>query len=301
MAKSLGQIHTVNHSVVLNDDEEGTLWQLEMSQPLTQQLGHMVRSGNSFKCVGIDISIDPTVVPLIQGAGAVSGVLRYYNPTKGRVMAWKAGFDAIKRAMKIQGISTARNNQYDFRVPLKSRNFYENGSGFVNVACMLNDSDTELVLGVASPPILGYSNNKSLFDVHNQAIVPSADATTEFYSGLGLMFNQEEGSPADYVSNEATFWNGQKNSASLEMEEIHFQLAYDADESTLTYSFRPDPALYIAVMCGLFEFELLETTGEAIKQLNFDFHIAGWKTLLSKPKSKRSRRGRKSRSRRRRK
>ena len=205
-------------------------------------------------------------------------------------MAWKAGFDAVKRAMKIQGISTARNNQYDFRVPLKSRIFYNNLGDFVNVACMLNGSDDELVLGHAANGVIGYSNNASLFDVHNQSIVPSADATTDFQSGFGLMFNQEDGSRADYVSNEATFWNGQKNSASLEMEEIHFQLAYDADESTLTYQFRPDPALYIAVMCGLFEFELLETTGDAIKKLNFDFHIAGWKSLLSKPKRRTTRR-----------
>jgi len=237
MAKSLGQIHTVNHTVTINDDEEGSLWHLEMSQPLTQQLGHMVRSGNSYKCVGIDISIDPNTSPIIvQGYGAVSGVLRYYNPTKGRVMAWKAGYEAVRRAMRIQGISTRQNNQYDFRVPLKSRILYRNPSDFVNVACQLNDSDTELVLGNAAPSgVIGFSNNRSLFDVHNQSIVPSADATTEFYSGLGLMFNQEDGSPADYVSNEATFWSGQKNEAALEMEEIHFQLAYDADESTLTY------------------------------------------------------------------
>lgn len=300
MAKSLGQIHTVNHQLVINDGEEGGLYQLEMSQPLTQQLGHMVRSGNSFKCVGIDVSIDPTVDPLLQGSGAVSGVLRYYNPTRGRVMAWKAGFNAVKRAMKIQGISTSRNNQYDFRVPLKSRGVYENAADFVNVACQGNDSDSELVLGLAATLLPGYSNNRSLFDVHNQAIVPSADATTEFYSGFSLMFNQEDGTPSDYVSNEATFWNGQKDSASLEMEEIHFQLAYDADESTLTYQFRPDPALYVSIMCGLFEFELLETTGAAPKALNFDFHIAGWKSLLG-GKKKRSRRGRKSKRRTRRK
>lgn len=139
MAKSLGQIHTVNHTIPVNDGEEGNFWQMEMPQPLTQQLGHMVRSGNSFKCVGIDISIDPAVVPLMQGSGAVSGVLRYYNPTRGRVMAWKAGFNAVKRAMKIQGISTAKNNQYDFRVPLKTRGWYNNESAFINGA--LNEQE----------------------------------------------------------------------------------------------------------------------------------------------------------------
>jgi len=290
MPKSLGQIHSVNLKALVNDDSEGNRYLFDCSKELTQQLGHMVRSGNAFKMVGCDIGIDPTVLPALQGAGSVSGVLRYFAPTKGRVQAWNAGFKAVKNAMKIQGISNRGNSQYDFRVPLQSRTLYENGDAFVNCASQKGDEFSDIVLKTAITPFP--YDEISLFGIHNEQLLPQQTAIPAFSTGLSMMFNEgATGDASDYVSNEGILWNGIKNEASLEFEEIPFQLAYDGGETTLTWQFRPDPALYISVMLGQFEVEMEEVNGESPIYLNFNFMFSGWKSLTGG-----TRRGRKTRS-----
>ena len=87
-----------------------------------------------------------------------------------------------------------------------------------------------------------------------------------------------------------------------EFEEIPFQLSLDTstsqeNNSTLTWQWRPDPALYLAIMAGQFELEIdttqIEATGGVVA-MEVTYSVAGWKSIMGNPDTKR-----KSRSRRR--
>ncbi len=56
MAKSLGQIHTANffRSTIATS---GTVVNCDLPGALTEQLQNLVRAGNYFKVVGIDMSL----------------------------------------------------------------------------------------------------------------------------------------------------------------------------------------------------------------------------------------------------
>ena len=55
MPKSLGQIHTVNFSKTVN--ASGDIKNCDISGELTSQLSKMVRQGQNFKVVGIDMAM----------------------------------------------------------------------------------------------------------------------------------------------------------------------------------------------------------------------------------------------------
>jgi hypothetical protein len=55
-AKSLGQIHTVNNFYPVS--ASGDLMNIDLPGQLTDQLQRMVRCGNYFKIVGIDMTLD---------------------------------------------------------------------------------------------------------------------------------------------------------------------------------------------------------------------------------------------------
>ena len=54
--KSLGQIHTVNFDIT-NIDANDKRYLLDLPGELSGQLNHMVRMGNYFKVVGIDMTV----------------------------------------------------------------------------------------------------------------------------------------------------------------------------------------------------------------------------------------------------
>ena len=142
MAKSLGQIHTANMSQQVT--ASGDVAIIDLPGILTNQLQHMVRQGQYFKVVGIDMTCSDLVGA--QGEVAVAGVLRYYAPTQGRCAAYKNAYRAVREGMKLQGINVRGNRHYDFRVPMGATSGYLNGADFLNRATIDAVSYTHLTL-----------------------------------------------------------------------------------------------------------------------------------------------------------
>ena len=113
--KSLGQIHTVNFDVT-NIDANGKTYLLDTAGELSGQLNHMVRHGNYFKVVGIDMTVTEFGGTL--GGGSISGELRYFAPTRGRCEAFKSAFASVRAGAKLQGFRLTDNANYDFRIPI---------------------------------------------------------------------------------------------------------------------------------------------------------------------------------------
>jgi hypothetical protein len=293
MAKQLGQIHTVNFDAREFVDT-GDSYLCDMSKELTQQLGHMVRNATIHKVVGIDLAVSQYGST---GSASISGFIRYYAPTKGRIQAYKNAYDAIRRGMKLNGVNVAQNKLYDFRVPLNDRKFYLNGDSFVNQAAIGGtDGLGELSLGDGA--LSGM--NKSVFEVYNldrQPVSTTTDTPT-FSAGYNIL--SPSGEISDFVSNEGFYWDGMKDEANLQMETIPFQLAWTptSDDTAFTFQWRPDPALYLSMMCGQFDIIIDELDSSQPMTIDVAVHVAGWKPLLGgkKParKSKSKRRRRKS-------
>ena len=86
--------------------------------------------------------------------------------------------------------------------------------------------------------------------------------------------------------------------ASLDYEEIPFQLALSTDPNvatTGTFQFRPDPALYIAVLAGQFEITIDDldvgsVLGLEDVTLDISIMVSGWKSIMGNPNKKKTRR-----------
>ncbi len=277
MPKSLGQIHTVNHESVLVST--GSKDQIDLSGELSKQLQHHVRQGNYFKVVGIDINL--TENGGSGGGGQMTGFLDYYIPTRGRCEAYRGAFAAMRTAMKNQGIPMSKNSAYDFRANLTDQTFV---NPLVNAATL--DGTRELVLQ-------SNATAQSIFDVHNNSLDPLQTGTPSFSSGFNTLGTQ--GTPTDFVLNEGDIgFTGNPNFASSEFESIPIQLSFTPSSTDIAVDlqWRPDPALYIAVMCGLFrvrvdELEFDEGANEA--KLSIAIHVAGWKSIMGSPDAKKRR------------
>lgn len=277
MPKSLGQIHTVNFESVLVS--KGSKDQLDLSGELSKQLQHHVRQGNYFKVVGIDMNL--TENGGNEGGGQLTGFLDYYVPTRGRCQAYRGAFAAMRTAMKNQGIPMSKNSAYDFRVNLTDQTF---PTPLVNAATL--DGSNQLVLE-------SNGTAHSIFDVHNNSLDPLQTGTPTFSSGFNTLGTQ--GAPTDFVLNEGDIgFTGNSNFASSEFESIPIQLSYTPESTDISVSlqWRPDPALYIAVMCGLFRVRVdeLEFDGGADEaKLTIAVHVAGWKSIMGSPDAKKRR------------
>ncbi len=283
-AKELGMLHSVNFSQNIADSSS-EIFNHDLAGQLTEQLQRMVRQGQYFKVAGIDIGMRPggnsTTTNL---AATVAGKLRYYAPTQGRCAAYRDAFKTMAEAMKGQGISMRNNTFYDFRVPLRDSSNYANSVPFANGATF-NGAD-ELAMNKLAP--------NGVFQVHNESVQPIQTSAT-FSDGFSLY-----GSGGNtWVLNPATQgFQGNHMIADDEFEEIPFQLSYDSSStqgnaSTLTWQWRPDPALYLAVMAGQFEFQIedctIEGTGSpATVSLDVTYSIAGWKSIMGNPDKKRT-------------
>ncbi len=283
MAKGLGQIHTCNFEVE-PIDSNGEKWLLDTAGVLSNQLNHMVRQGNYMKIVGIDMTVSEQGGN--DGGGQVTGYLSYYAPTRGRCEAFKSAFAAVREGARIQGIRLTDNQNYDFRVPIRSRGGYQNASDIKNVAT-INGLD-ELSLYDAADP------GASIFDVYNSNIQPaqSGSGAPTFSSGYGV-----PGSGGtvgtDFVLNEGTIFDpAMHNVASTNLERIPFQLTFTphSTDMALNFQWRPDPALYLAVLTGQFELVIdeMELDGAATDlKIECAIHVAGWKSIMGNPDKKR--------------
>lgn len=291
MAKELGQIHTVNNSYnLLGALETSTpflLAKVDVPGELTEQLQRTVRAGCYYKTVGIDMSLG--LDQDLQQSALVSGYIRYYAPTQGRCEAFRSAFQTMAEQMKIQGISMRDNPLYDFRVPLT--NTVAIGSG--------NYPNQATLDGVNGIALNTDDDGLGVFQVHNLGVRPQYDGTASDAFSTGFKTLLAAGTTrTDFVLNDTVPFTGNHMIASTDYEEIPFQLALSTDASvanTDTFQFRPDPALYIAVMSGQFEIviddmDVGSTIGLEEIQLDISVMVSGWKSIMGNPEKKKLRR-----------
>ena len=285
MAKELGQIHSINQQFAI---PVGLPWvatvagEIDIPFELSEQLSRTVRQGNFFKIVGIDMTLSE--IGGSGGGGSVNGFLRYYAPTKGRCSAYRDAFKAMRDVMKLQGINTRDNPLYDFRV-----GFNEGSAGFRNQATL--DGTNGLCFYKPSAP------KQSVFEVHNEGVQPTytGSASDLFETGFDTII-QSGLVTTDFVLNDAVMYTGNHETAATEWETIPFQLSYapGSDDVSFTLQWRPDPALYLAVMGGLFQVYIDEaSTNGSATQLKLDVKVmcSGWKSIMGNPDKKSNRKG----------
>lgn len=286
MPKSLGMIHSVNVTETVSNVGDKIL--IDLPGQLTNQLQRMVRAGQYFKVVGIDIGLTDVAGPA--STIMVEGSLKYYAPTVGRCNALKNAYKAVMKGMKLQGINVRGNRQYDFRVPIGLTTNYVNGATYLNQATI--DGTNMLVLDTTAA-----SATDEVFSVYNANIQPSQTAVVNFNEGFGLP--GAPGAPTDFVLNEGEYYEGSLiPAAELEKEEIPFQVSFGDDGTTSSvtnFNWRPDPALYLAVLTGQFELEvntIMDSAGGNFATLEVAVHVSGWKSVMGSHGKKRRHKGR---------
>ncbi len=286
MAKSLGQLHTSNH-FISDIQGAGEAHIIDLSSALTSDLERMIRQGQSFKVVGIDMALN-TVGTL--GGGQIMGYLRYYRPTRGRVLAYRNAFKAMKTAMSFQGVSPQSNKMYDFRPCLRSGH-----QDYANQATL--DGTNGLVLHDAQDP----DSDHSVFGVYNRSVEPTYTGTSGDLYPSGFNTLGVQNTPTDFVLNDEVAYSGNALTANTTLEFIPFTLTWTPDTTDLAveWQWRPDPALYLSIMTGQFEIvidEINKDGGAGGLNLAIAVHVSGWKSLMSdsKPKKKKPMRRKKS-------
>lgn len=289
-SKELGLIHTVNKSFpLLNGPSapglEYTLGDVDLPGELTSQLQRMVRAGNMFKVCGIDLSLNLGMIP--NRDHVVAGYIRYFTPTRGRCAAFRGAFKAMAEQMKNQGITMRDNELYDFRAPINN----QQQADFKNQATL--DGSTGLAL------VHETTANASIFGVHNSGVRPTyTDTDANLYSeGFSTLLSA---AGTDFVLNDTPPYTGNHAQASEIYESIPFQLKFSADlaeNGIATFQWRPDPALYLAVLCGQFQIviNMNDDSEPGIftpqTRLNVAVMVSGWKSIMGNPdKKKKSRR-----------
>ena len=284
MAKSLGQIHTVNNQMIVSG--AGNRYNIDLAGQLTQQLQTLVRAGTYHKIVGIDMTL--TAVGTA-GGGQVTGEIRYFAPTRGRCEAFRGAFKSMKEIMKTQGIDMTKNKMYDFKAPINDFTGANLKSGaFPNNATL--DGVTGLALRHDAV------DGASIFGVHNRSVQPQfTGAAGDMYTPGFDTILQSNATGTDFVLNDTIPYTGSRDFASLEYESIPFSLSYtpDTTDLTLTVEWRPDPALFLAVMCGQLQVVVNELNldgGAGSLELNIATMVSGWKSIMGDPtKARRSR------------
>lgn len=274
-AKELGMIHTTEYKYSVSSADNNSLLAGTVDLPLelSDQLQRMVRQGNFFKVVGIDFQLSP----FAGSSGRVTGYLRYFAPTKGRCAAYRQAFKAMADMMKAQGISMRDNANYDFRVGLT--NNPQVGLTIKNNATL--DGTTGLALSHATA-------GASVFGVYNDSVAPTTTGVPTFSEGFDTIL-AAGASKTDFVLNEELMYSGNEHEASLVVDKIPFTIAYGANDTTVSIQWRPDPALYVAVMTGQFEVFIDDCSSTNPIDLFITVMCSGWKSIMGNPSK--SRRG----------
>lgn len=285
-AKSLGMIHTVNYGVpCTTSDFPGAIVNIDIPGQLSEQLNRMVRQGNFFKCVGIDMTLD-TIGTI--GGGQVSGYLRYFAPTRGRCEAFRGAFDSMRQQMKMQGISMKDNLLYDFKV------------GFNDAAVAVGSqvSNQASLNGTDGLTFVNSDVGLSVFGTHNNSVRPTntQSASDTFKGGFDTVLTDKS---VDFIVNDVVPYTGNEHSASELWESIPFTMSWTPDSTDIAtkFSWRPDPALYLAILAGQIQVYVEELNVDGTPtpapgvNINIAVHISGWKSIMGAPtrKAKRSR------------
>ncbi len=279
MAKSLGQIHTVNSIFPVN--ASGDKFNIDLPGQLTAQLQTMVRAGTYHKIVGIDMTLDTQGT---LGGGQISGNILYYSPTHGRCSAFREAFRSMAEVMKTQGISMRDNALYDFKAPL-------------NVANTVNGFDNQATLDGTNGLALNNTVQvgSSIFAVHNRSVTPQYTGTAGdmFSPGFDTIL-QSSATGTDFVLNDTVPFTGNRDFAATDFESIPFTLSWTPDTTDIAIGmeWRPDPALFLAVLCGQLQVVVEEVNfdgGATGVNINIATMVSGWKSIMSEPKARRSR------------
>ena len=280
MAKSLGQIHIVNSTFPVSSS--GDKFNVDLPGQLTSQLQTMVRAGTYQKVVGIDMTLDTQGT---LGGGQISGNILYYSPTHGRCSAFREAFRSMSEVMKTQGISMRDNQLYDFKMPL-------------NVAGTVNGFPNQATLDGTNGLALNNTVNvgSSVFGVHNRSVQPTYTGTAGdmFQPGFDTIL-QTAAAGTDFVLNDTVPFTGNRDVASTTYESIPFTLSWTPDTTDLAIGmeWRPDPALFLAVLCGQLQVVIEEVNldgGAGGVNINIATMVSGWKSIMGDPsKARRSR------------
>ncbi len=217
------------------------------------------------------------------GGVSINGYLRYFSPTRGRCAAYRSAFKAMRTAMELQGINMRDNAQYDFRVEFDA----SAGLGTMTNLATLDGADPLAFVESQDPT----GTRQGIFDVYNKSVKPAQTSAT-FDAGFNTMGVQT--TPTDFVMNDGVLWSGNTDYSDTEWESIPFQLSYSPtdDDTAFTLEWRPDPALYLAVLGGLFQVNIEEVDfngGADAYELSIAVHTSGWKSIMGDPdKKKRS-------------
>ena len=135
----------------------------------------------------------------------------------------------------------------------------------------------------------------SIFEVHNRGVKPnqqdSGGTIDQFSDGYDTLLQSGAGK-TDFVLNDTVIFSQNENYAETEFEEIPFQMVYSYganNTSTLSFQWRPDPALYVAVMTGNIEIVIndLDLSGAATALvLETSLYVSGWKSIMGDPDKK---------------
>lgn len=277
MAKELGQIHVVNSTFPVNAAAQKL--NIDLPGELTSQLQRMIRAGTYHKCVGIDMTLDTQGTV---GGGQISGLIRYYAPTRGRCAAYRGAFQTMAELMKSQGLVMRENPMYDFKMPINDDatvNLFANQATFKGNAFPLS-----LNSSVAA---------QSVFAVHNENVQPkyTGSAGDLFNGGFNTLL-QDPATGTDFVINDTVPFTGDPDFASLDYETIPFTLTWTPDTTDLAVGFqwRPDPALFLAVMCGQLQVVIEEVNldgGAPGVNIQIAVMVSGWKSIMGNPDKKR--------------
>ena len=185
--------------------------------------------------------------------------------------------------MESQGIPMRLNAGYDFRPGLSSNVSLQND--------LKNQATLDGVTGLA----LNHSvAGASVFGVYNSSIKPTIGGTVGdlFDEGFDTIL-AAGGAKTDFVLNEAAIYTGNDDFADLGYSEIPFAISNEPGNRNLVFNWRPDPALYVAVLAGQMEIviEEVDLTGAAVSALlSANVMVSGWKSIMGDPDKKKTRR-----------
>lgn len=292
-----GMIHTCDYNWA--EVEQGAFAVFDLSEQLTTTLQQMVRQGQIFKCVGIDIAVLPNSTGVDYVEAGVAGVISYLSPTKGRCDAWRRAFFATQKWRKIQGVSP--NYQYDFRLGFDAgpeiAGKLDFGEPIVNQAWLeyyADDSSEGSTQGLYLLNSYASESQQSIFDVWNLGIDYKDGLDTPTFGQGWTPYSPYESTDdkieMDFVKNEKTLLVTNPKGpayAQLNTNDIAFSVSFTQDDdkgtSTLPYQFRPVSNEYIPIMCGLVGMQVSDTVQESDNQtLKITFYISGWKPILQR-------------------
>lgn len=111
------------------------------------------------------------------------------------------------------------------------------------------------------------------------------------YHGGFKTLIQDPASGTDFVLDDAIPYEGNRNFASQTYEEIPFTLSWTPSSTDLAieWMWRPDPALFLAVLCGQFQLVIDEVDYDGgVPSLDIDLavSVSGWKSIMGNPDRK---------------